>query len=144
MCTSTLRNAKWSSPPPGGSQTSRRRNIVSGVGQTSRTKYFSKAVSYTLPMILVLTVATQCVKQALPVATCQRVYVLADYYRLDTVYLRTDSLWPWGRLNNAFCGRDTLAFTRYEPKPVQACGTDQLVAIRYVVGNKITQSKIFK
>ena len=144
MGNSTLRNAKWSSPPPEGSQTSRKRNIARGVGQTSPTKHFSKEVSYTLPMILVLTMAAQCVKHALPVATCQRVYVLADYYRLDTVYLRTDSLWPWGRLNNAFCGRDTLVFTKYEPKPVQVCGTSQLVAVRYVVGNKVTQSKIFK
>lgn len=95
-------------------------------------------------LVLTLTVATQCVKQALPAATCQRVYVLADYYRLDTVYLRTDSLWPWGRLNNAFCGRDTLVFARHQSQPVQVCGTSQLVAIRYVVGNKITQSKIFE
>ena len=96
-----------------------------------------------LLLVLALTVATQCTKQQMRIPTCQRVYVLQDHYRLDSVYLRSDSLWPWGRFNNVFCGRDTDQFITEKLQLVRVCGTDELTATRYVIGNKITEPLTF-
>jgi hypothetical protein len=85
-----------------------------------------------------------CTKLYVEHPPCQRVYMLSDKYTLDTSYIRTDTLWPWGRYNNAFCNSDTLIFYQsVQPTPLQICGKDNLVIIRYVVGNKITFARIY-
>lgn len=92
-----------------------------------------------------LLLAAACTKQYVEHPTCQRVYMLSDKYKLDSTYLHTDSLWPWGRHNNAFCNADTLIF--YEtakPTPMRICADNQLEIIRFVVGEKLTTPTLFK
>jgi hypothetical protein len=78
-----------------------------------------------------------CTKPILEQPSCQRVYMLADWYDYDTNYLRTDTLWPWGRYHNDFCGNDTLQFVN--GGLLRLCEDSTFEMIRYVIGNKITQ-----
>lgn len=92
--------------------------------------------------ILFIFIFTACSKVELKQPTCKRVYCLSDRYTYDTVYLRTDTLRPFGRYHNDFCGSDTLKFVT---QPMLFLCTDSTFEIvRYVIGDKITQPKIFK
>lgn len=64
--------------------------------------------------ILLLLILAGCSKTKFaPAPTCKRVYELCDRYTRDTVFIRTDTIWPWGRYNNWFCGKDTLQFINH-------------------------------
>jgi len=75
--------------------------------------------------------------------TCQRVYFLSDKYTYDTIYVKTDSLWPWGKHNNDFCNSDTLQFSNDE-RILKICADSTLEVRRWVIGNKITSYTIFR
>ncbi len=94
--------------------------------------------------LLILLFFTACTKEyTSPVPQCQRVYYLSDKYTFDTVYLKTDTLWPWGRYNNVFCGKDTLIFSNYRDS-FRVCGIQIYEVLRCVIGDKITYPKIYK
>ena len=78
-----------------------------------------------------------CSKSELKQPTCKRVYCLVDKYNRDTVYMRTDTLWPHGRYGNDFCNEDTL---RFVTQPIIfMCMDSTYEILRYVIGNKITR-----
>lgn len=93
-------------------------------------------------LIIISLLIAGCSKYEPIQPTCKRVYCLSDRYSYDTVYLRTDTLWPFGRYHNEFCGSDTLKFVTLPMLFLCADSTYEIV--RYVIGNKITQPKIFK
>ncbi len=82
-----------------------------------------------------------CSKSELKQPTCKRVYCLVDKYNYNKDYIRTDTLWPFGRYGNDFCNADTL---RFVTQPTVFFCTDSTYEItRYVIGNKITEPTIF-
>lgn len=94
-------------------------------------------------MAAVVIVNTGCSKAELPEVNCKRVYYLSDRYTLDTVYLKTDTLWPYGRYHNDFCGSDTLQFTS-KVSFLLLCADSTYEIKRWVVGDVASQPKIFK
>lgn len=99
---------------------------------------------YVALLTWLLLAACSCTKPVEPTPTCQRVYFLSDKYRIalaDTMYMFTDSLWPWGRYNNVFCGQDTLQFKNTEE--LKFCGQDIYEIRRFVIGDKKTTHKVF-
>jgi len=74
---------------------------------------------------------------------CKRVYELSDKYKLDSSYIKTDTLWPWGKYNNVFCNSDTLQFVNLTVS-MKVCTTETLEIRRYVIGNVITKPNLYK
>lgn len=95
-----------------------------------------------LPLLVVLAIG--CTKaQDLPESTCQRVYYLSDKYTVDTFFVRTDTLWPWGRTNNVFCN-DELNQFRIPNDSFIVCSIQMYEVRRFVIGNIITHPRIYK
>lgn len=92
--------------------------------------------------LLIILLLAGCSKVELKQPTCKRVYCLSDRYSYDSVYLKTDTLWPFGRYRNDFCDKDTLKFVT---QPILFLCDDSTFEIRrYVIGDKITQPSILK
>jgi hypothetical protein len=83
---------------------------------------------YLLVLIIVL---SSCWKSELPTPTCKRVYCLSERYTIDMKYIRTDTLWPFGRLHNDFCGSDTLQFVN--PPILFLCADSTYEIKRYIL-----------
>lgn len=74
---------------------------------------------------------------------CKRVYEIWDVYDLDTNWIKADTVWPWGRNNNVFCGKDTEQFKIDYPL-WWFCSEGVLKHIRYVIGDAKTEPVTFK
>src|SRR6188768_3777014 len=102
---------------------------------------------FTLTIFLAL---ISCTKQTIPEPTCQRVYILSDKYRSDSTFIQTDSIWPWGRYNNVFCGEELADLSAIKDTTRPCVVPNPLIpdmkieTIRYVIGNKITHPKKLK
>lgn len=88
--------------------------------------------------------ASSCTQEFVPAPpTCQRVYELSDKYDSDTLFIKTDTLWPWGRYANVFCKSDTLIFSQFNDS-LHGCEPQGYQRTRYVIGDKKTLPLIFK
>lgn len=87
--------------------------------------------------LLVILLLAGCSKVELKQPTCKRVYCLSDRYSYDSVYLRTDTLWPFGRYHNDYCDSDTLQFVT-QPM-LYLCADSTFEIRRYVIGDRTTQ-----
>jgi hypothetical protein len=96
-----------------------------------------------LLFITLIALFISCTKENIKEPTCQRIFMLSDKYSIDTVYLRTDSIFPWGRLHNDFCGEQLNQF-KSDTSLLRLCEDQTFERKRYVIGNVITQPFIYK
>lgn len=96
-----------------------------------------KIILILLSLVMIL---CGCVKETTD-QNCQQVYELSDKYTRDSVFIRTDTLKPWGD-NNIICGKDLMVLSNSNPS-WQLCDQEIIEYRRYVIGNKITYAKTF-
>lgn len=73
-----------------------------------------------------------CTKEYIENPTCRRYLELSDKYDGEMHFLRTDTLWPNGRIANEVCDSDLLRLKNYVPF-VEGCTTGGYQEFRYVI-----------
>lgn len=65
--------------------------------------------------------------------TCRRYIEVSDKFDGDMNYIRTDTLWPNGRIANEVCNADLDSMRAYVPN-VEGCPTGGYQEFRYLIG----------
>jgi hypothetical protein len=74
-----------------------------------------------------------CTKQYIEHPTCQRFVEVSDKYDFKMHYIRTDTLFPMGRIANVICG-DSVNILRNYKSPITGCQNIGYQQFRYIVG----------
>jgi hypothetical protein len=71
-------------------------------------------------LFTVLLFSCGCTKQYSENPTCRRYLELIDKFDGEMIYLRTDTLYPNGRISNYACDSELMKLINYQPK-IEGC-----------------------
>jgi hypothetical protein len=97
----------------------------------ARSRFHSFLVSVFITAF-VLIMFSSCTKEYVQNPTCFRYIELSDKYNSEMIFIKTDTLYPSGKLETYACGEDVEKIQNYVPR-MQGCETGGYQVFRYVI-----------